>query len=119
MMYKVISAVIYTIIDDCICIDYRDFLQENLSRHNINFGNIKFNNLSGLGINEILMNIMSYHSLAKSTTLRVIFACLTALVPYYISKGSIIIETEVSGVDDIPRNVKKSNLIIYIKRTVV
>ena len=50
MMYKVIRAVIYTIIDDYICLDYMGLIQEKLSKHENNFENTKFNNLYGLGI---------------------------------------------------------------------
>ena len=55
----------------------------------------------GLEIPEILMNIMSCHGFTKSSTLTVILTCRSALVPYYFSKGFVIFETEVGGVDNI------------------
>ena len=60
-MYKVIGAVIYSIIDDYICLYSLVLLQEHLSKHKNNFENTKFKHLSGLVILEILMKIMSCH----------------------------------------------------------
>ena len=50
LMYKVIGGVIYTIIDEYICLDCLGLLQEILSKHKDNFKNTKFNDLYGLGI---------------------------------------------------------------------
>ena len=61
MMYKVIGAVIYTNIDGYICLDYMGLLQYKLSKHNNKFENTKFDDLSGLFIPAILMNIMLCH----------------------------------------------------------
>ena len=50
MMYKLIGAVIYTIIDNYICFEYLGFLEDNLSKHDNKFENTKFKKKSGLGI---------------------------------------------------------------------
>ena len=57
--YKVIGSVIYTIIHEYIFVDYLGLLQEKLSKNDDNFKNTKFNYLYGLGIPDIMMNIMS------------------------------------------------------------
>ena len=85
-MFKVTEAVIYTIIDKYICLDHLVLLQGKLSKHDDNFKNIKFNNMSGLGVPEILMNIVSCHGYVKSSISTVILKCCNTLVPYYISK---------------------------------
>ena len=72
---KVIGVVIYNIIDEYICLDYLGLLQEKLSKHDDKSKNAKFNNLSGLGIPDILMNIMSCHVFLKSSISTVIFTC--------------------------------------------
>ena len=54
LMYKVIGTVIYTINDYYIFLDYLDLIQQNLSKYNNNFENTKFNDLSGLGMPDIL-----------------------------------------------------------------
>ena len=60
-MYKVIRAVIYATIDEYFFLDYLGLIQEKLSKHDDNFKKTKFDDLSRLGIPEILMNIMSCH----------------------------------------------------------
>ena len=52
---------IYAIIDGYNCLDYLGLLQETLSKRDNNFEKTDFNYLSGLGIPDILMNIMSCH----------------------------------------------------------
>ena len=52
----------------------------------------KLNDLYGLSITEILMNIMSCHDFSKLTTSEVILTFRSAPVPYYLSKGFFIVE---------------------------
>ena len=105
-MYKVSGAVIYNIIYYYIFLDYLGLLQEKLSKHDNNFENNKFNNLSGLEIPEILMNIIPCYVFAKSSIYTVILTFHNSLVPYYYSKRFVVFETEVGGVDNIPIIVK-------------
>ena len=62
--------------------------------------------MSGLIIPEILINIMSCHDFYKYKTSTVILSCRSALVPYHISKGFFIVETEEGGPNNIPISVK-------------
>ena len=96
----------YIIIDDYIFIDYMGFHQEKLSKYNSNFETILFNDLSGLVILDILMNTVSCNGFSKYSKSAVILTCLTDLVPYYISKVFVIVETEVDGVHNIPMSIK-------------
>ena len=89
-MYKVIGAVLYTIIDDYIYFDYMGLIQNKLSKHGNKFENIKFKGLSGLEIPEIYMDIMSCYGFAKYSISTVILTYQNALVLYEISKGFII-----------------------------
>ena len=119
-MYKVIGAVIYTIIDEYICLDYMVLLQEKLSRHNDNPKKTKLNDLTGFGIPEILMNIMSCNGFVKSSISTVILKCQNTLVPYYLSRRFFIVETEVGGVDIITIIVENKSMIpIFMKRRVL
>ena len=74
--------VIYAIIDNYICIDYLGLFQYKWSKHDNNFENTKFNNVSGLGIPEILMNIISCYGCSKSSISTVISTIHGDLVPY-------------------------------------
>ena len=52
----------------------------------------KFNDFSRMGIPDILMSIMSCRGFSKKNS-TFIFTCRSALVPCYLSKGIIIVET--------------------------
>ena len=85
LRYKVVGSVVYTIIDEYIYLDYLASIQDKLSKHDNNFKKTKFKSFSGLGIPEILMNIMSYHIFVKSPISTIILKCSNSLVLYYIS----------------------------------
>ena len=80
-------------------------LQENLSKHENNFENTKFNNFSWLRTPDILMNIISCHGLVNYSIPKVILKFRSDLVTYYISKGFVIVETEEGVIDNTPTNV--------------
>ena len=52
------------------------------------------------------MNVMSCHGSAKYSILAVILTCHNSLVTYDLSKGYVIVETEVGAVDNIPMSAK-------------
>ena len=85
LMYEVIGSVIYTNFDEYICLDDLVLIQENLSKHDNNFKNIKFNDLSDLVIPDILMNIISCHGFVKYSISTVILTYRNSLAPYYFS----------------------------------
>ena len=63
--------------------------------------------MSGLGIPEIMMNIMSCHGLSISTIRIVIIVCCSVVVPYYFSKGFLIVEKVEGKFENIPEQVLK------------
>ena len=81
-------------------------LQGNLSKHKNKFENTKFNNSFGLGISDILMNIMSCHGFLKSSILTVTLTYCSDQVSYDLSKGFFIVKIEEDGVNNIPMSVK-------------
>ena len=84
---------IYAIIDNYICLGYLGLLQYNLYKHDNNFGITKFNDLSGMVIPEMFMNVMSCHGFSKSPISTIILSCSSALVPYHLNNGFVIVET--------------------------
>ena len=85
VVYKVIVSIIYSIIDDFLCLYYLDKLQQKLSDFEKKFENY-FNDLSGLDIPEILMNIMPCYGFSKVTASTVILTYRSDIVTYYLSK---------------------------------
>ena len=63
--------------------------------------------MSGMGIHAILINIMSCHRFSKSETLTVILKWISTLVPYYLNKVFLIVETEEGGADNIKITTKE------------
>ena len=53
---------------------------------------MEFNDFSGLGIPEIMMNIMSCDDFSELTTSTVIFTCRSDFMIYYLSKVFIIVD---------------------------
>ena len=49
---------------------------------------------------------MSYHEFSKSSISTVILTFRSTLVPYYLSKLFVVVETEEGGAYNIPMNVK-------------
>ena len=65
MFFKVLVSVVYLIIDKKMCLDYMFLKQEGLSLHDKSFHNHTFDDISGTGIPEVLMNIMSCYGYTK------------------------------------------------------
>ena len=64
--YRLSSCVIYTIIKNYVCIDYLDF-QKQLSEIPVGYGggskhgDKRFDRILGIGIPDLIMNLMSCH----------------------------------------------------------
>ena len=56
---KVLGSVVYCIIENYLCFGYLYLQQDKLSLSHRCFENTKFDDISGIGISELLMNIMS------------------------------------------------------------
>ena len=58
---KVLYSIIYGIIEQYVCVDYLCLQQGLLYLKIDGFENTTFDNIPGIYITEVLMNIMSYH----------------------------------------------------------
>ena len=99
---------VYTIIDEFTFLDYLSLSKEKLSKRKNKFKKTKFNNLYGLVITEIFINIISCHEFFEYLISTVILKYCNELFPYYLSKWFVIVETELGSVDNIPIIVKKN-----------
>ena len=70
--YRVLSCVIYTIINHCVCIDYLSCQSKTLSEISVGSGGIsqhgdkRFGRILGIGIPDLLMNLMSCRGYLKN-----------------------------------------------------
>ena len=87
IIFKVLSSVVYCIIEKYLCADYLCFQQAKLHFVNKIFENKKINDISGIRIPELLMNIISCHGFVNDKKSTIIFSCCSKLVDYYVSKG--------------------------------
>ena len=75
------------------CIDYLCTLNKKLSEIKVNFANLNkhadrdYNNLFGIGIPDILMNIVSCHGFINSKDSIMILKCPNRMSQYYFNKG--------------------------------
>ena len=80
-MFKVLSCVIYTIISNCVCIDCLGSEREKLSASRIGPGgcyknfNRTYDNVLGIGIPDMLNNLLSFRGFLKNKGSVVILKC--------------------------------------------
>ena len=81
-VYRVLSCVLYSFIENYFCIDYLCCHYKILiviSSDKI-FEEVSYNELLGIGVLEVLMNLMSCHELTKNPSSTVILVCRYRLV---------------------------------------
>ena len=97
-MFRVSSCVIYTIIGKHVCIDYLDSNKSKLSDLRlVCTGNNKHNgtdyvSVLGIGIPDLLLNLLSCHGFSKNNESVVIIKCPNRMSEYYFNKGLVIFE---------------------------
>ena len=61
----------------------------------------------GIGLPEVLMNLISCHVFTKKTNSNVISLCHTQLVEYYLAKGFVIIAHKSEKLSSVSNEAKK------------
>ena len=90
-----------------VCAYYLYFPQTKLHVANKGFENITYNDISGISIPELLMNIISCHGFVNNMTSDVILSCRRKLVDYYLPKGFVILEKNSSTLINVPLRAKQ------------
>ena len=94
-MFKVLSCVIYTIIDKYVCIEYLGTEKNKWSDLKIactgssKHDGMYYKKLFGIDIPDILLNMLSYHGFLKNDDSIVILKCPNSMSEYYYNKGII------------------------------
>ena len=86
-----------------------------LSKHDTFFSNTRFDDLSRSWIPELIMNILSCHIFEINYKETVAFTWYGRLVDYYLSKGFMVIDSDASGLNQIPNHVQYQNN--YVNKT--
>ena len=102
-MYGVLSFVVFSLIDNYVCIDY---LPCQSISSNPTFEDTSFNTLLGIGIIELLLDLLSCHGFTKKPNSTVILNCLTRPINNYLAKGFYIIEKSTDQSSLLPNDVR-------------
>ena len=108
---KVLSCVIYTIISNYVCNDYLA-CEKKIGELPVSFGgNFKHENKSydkilGIGIPNLLMNLMSFHGFLKNINPIVVLKCPKRMLEYYFSKGFTLFYCSSNNLEKLPNEVK-------------
>ena len=106
-LYRVLSCVVYSFIDNYVFIEYLSCQSKILSAISCNttFEDTSFNILLSIGIPELLLNLVSCHGLTNKSNPTVILNLQSRLINNYLSKGFYIIEQGAKQLSFIPNDV--------------
>ena len=102
-IFKVLSCVIYTIISNYVFIDYLGSESKELSEIGLSSDgrfkhvNKSYDDILGIEIQDLLMNLMSCHGFWKNKCYVVILKCPKRIFEYYFSKGFINVDCNKSN----------------------
>ena len=89
------------------CLYYLCIQHDKLSSNDMSFQDATFDGFPGIGIPEVLMNIMSCCGFAKEENKIFILMFRIKLVSYYLSKGFLIIDPKSDALDNVPLKFKQ------------
>ena len=111
-VYRVLSCVLYSIIENYFFVDYLCCHSKRLSF--ISYDKISkeasYNELLGIGIPEVLIDFISCHLFTKKNS-TVILVCRYILVDYYLENGLVILVENSKQLSSVPNGLK---LIIHL-----
>ena len=92
-LYRVLICIIYSIIENFVCVGYICCQSKTISEISSDklFEDNSYNELLGIVISEVLMNLISCQEFMKSSDSTVMLVFRSRLVNYYLSKGFIIL----------------------------
>ena len=101
ILFKLVGSIIYSLNKFTICTDYLCLHQETISQQDAGFEDTCLDFFSGIGIPNLLVNIMSSHGLSIRQCYEVVLSCFSELFPIICQKDfllqNIIIRKPVSG----------------------
>ena len=97
--YRFLSGVLYSVIENYVCNNYLCCHSKKLSVISSDkiFGEASYNELLGIGIPEVLMNLVSCHGFMKKPNSTVILVCRYSLENYYLGKFLLLLNTTLSS----------------------
>ena len=98
-MYRVLSYVPYSLIENNICIEYLSCQSKTFCTISSNriFKQTSFNILLGIGIPEQLLNLLSCHGFMHKSNTIVILNCRSHLVNNHLENDSLLLKRTLSS----------------------
>ena len=133
-MFKVLSCVIYKIIDRYVSVDYLGTEIKKINELSlgctlkIKHEAMDYDNLFGIGIPDILLNMLSYHGFLNNNESIVILKCPNRMSEYYFNKGFIQLIYDEDHLNKLPKLVQQrigaepkvnSDLVMLCKTTII
>ena len=105
----VLGCVIYTIVDNYVCIDYLAWQSKKLSDICINRKYLEksFNKFLGIGISYLLMKLLLCRGFMRNINSTVILICPSGILKYYFPKRFVILERNSNKLSRIKNNTKQ------------
>ena len=110
--FKVLSFVIFTIINNYVCIDYLSCESKKLSEIPVcsggvlKHGNKSFDKILVIGIPDLVMKLLSCYAFLKKIHSFVIIKFPKKILEYYFSKGFTLLECNTNNLEKIQNEVK-------------
>ena len=116
---RVLSRVLYSFIENYVCIDFLGCKYKKLSTicSDKIFSGMSYNSFLGIGIPEVLMNLISCHGFMKELNSTVIILCRTRLVEYYLEKEFVILEYNSENLSSVSNEEKQRIYAINMHKT--
>ena len=106
-IFKVLGVVVYCFFDKYVCIDYLSLQRESkFSLPHRKFEDTSFDEISGIGTPENLLNIVSCYGFVQYEISTLILTCRRKLVSYYLSKGLVILNQYYQSLKNVPPRLK-------------
>ena len=121
-VYRVLSCVFHTLIDNYACIYYLSCQPKTLCgiSKNPTFKEKRFNLLLGIGIPELLLNLVSCNGFIMKLNSTVVLKFQSRLINNYLSKGLYIIEQGSKQLNLTPNDIiLRINLVDQLKKDYV
>ena len=110
-IFKVLSCIIYIIISNYVCIDYLGYQRKIKCTTSWFCWELKtckksYDNVLGIGIPDLLMNLMSCHGFLKNKDYVFILKFSNRMFEYCFSKGFIHFDCKKISLEKLPSDVK-------------
>ena len=109
MIFKVLSSIVYFIMDNYVCVNYLCFPKTKpyvTNKFQV-FENRPYNAVSRIVVPELLMNVILRHGFLNNTNSGVTLSCCRKLVDYYVQNNFFLNDNISNAFNNVPLRVIK------------